>query len=61
MSFAHQEFNQVSLTNLENIKKRIDSGIDIFGRPYQYRKIPLDKEFPQYVLENRSKFKDWIL
>jgi len=61
MSFAHQEFNKDSLTNLANIKKRIDSGLDIFGRSYEYKKIPLDQKFPQYIIENRSKFKDWIL
>ena len=60
-SFAHQEFNQSNLTNLENIAKRVDSGVDIFERPYQYKKIALDQEFPEYILENRSKFKDWIL
>jgi len=61
MSFAHQEFNQSNLTDLESIRKRVDSGLDIFERQYQYKKIPLDQEFPQYILENKSKFKDWIL
>ena len=61
MSFAHQELNQSHLTSLENIEKRVNSGVDIFDRPYQYKKIQLDKEFPEYILENRSKFKDWII
>ena len=60
-SFAHQEFNQSNLTNLENIKKRIKSGVDIFERPFQYKKIDLNNDFPEYILNNKSKFKDWIL
>ena len=60
-SYAHQEFNQSNLTDLVNIKKRVDSGLDIFDRPYQYNRIPLNQEFPKYILENKSKFKDWII
>ena len=60
-SFAHQEFNQSNLTNLENIAKRVNLGFDIFERPYQYKKIELDKGFPEYILQNKTKFKDWIL
>ena len=50
-----------NLTNLENIKKRVDLGVDIFERPYQYKRIDLDDRFPKYILENKSKFKDWII
>ena len=60
-SFAHQEFNQKNLTNMEQIERRINSGIDIFERDYKYEKVKLDEEFPNYILENRLKFKDWIL
>ena len=60
-SFAHQEFNKSNLTDLESIKKRVRSGTDIFERPYKYKKIELNSEFPEYILENKSKFKDWIL
>jgi beta-1,4-mannosyl-glycoprotein beta-1,4-N-acetylglucosaminyltransferase len=60
-SFAHQEFNQSDLTNLKNIEKRVNSGTDIFERPYHYKKVDLDDKFPDYILENKSKFKDWIL
>ena len=49
------------MTDLVNIKKRVDSGLDIFDRPYQYNRIPLNQEFPKYILENKSKFKDWII
>jgi len=59
-SFAHQEFNLSNLTSLK-VKKRVESGIDIFDRPYKYRKINLNDQFPDCIPENRSKFKDWII
>ena len=60
-SFAHQEFNRSDFTNLENIKRRVDLGLDIFDRPYQYKKIDLDARFPKYILDNKNKFEDWII
>jgi beta-1,4-mannosyl-glycoprotein beta-1,4-N-acetylglucosaminyltransferase len=60
-SFAHQEFNNENFTNIEKIEKRINSGIDIFERKNQYKKINLDEQFPDYILKNKIKFKEWIL
>ena len=60
-SFAHQELNRENLTNIDQIKKRIKSGKDIFDRLYEYKKIELDDQFPDYILQNKIKFKDWIL
>ena len=60
-SFAHQEFNKKYLTDIELIEKRIKSGIDIFERAYIYEKVELNEQFPDYVLKNKLKFKDWIL
>jgi len=60
-SFAHQEFNKESLTNIKQIKKRINSGKDIFDRHYRYKKIEINEHFPEYIFKNQIKFKDWIL
>jgi beta-1,4-mannosyl-glycoprotein beta-1,4-N-acetylglucosaminyltransferase len=60
-SFAHQEFNKANLTDIELIEQRINSGIDIFERKYKYKKIELDEQFPDYILKNKLKFKDWLL
>ena len=59
-SFAHQEFNQEKFTNVKNIKEKIENHFDIFGRNYKYKKIDLNKDFPKYILENKSKFNEWI-
>ncbi len=46
--------------NIEEIKKRISKGEDIIGRKDQFIKIDLDKSFPEYLLANKSNYKDWI-
>jgi len=60
-SFAHQEFNNEFFTDIKQIEKRINSGADIFERKYEYKKINIDSQFPDYILRNKIKFKEWIL
>ena len=60
-SFAHSEFNINKFTNLNKISKSINQGLDIFDRDMTYQKIDFDDSFPNYIQNNRKKFKDWIL
>ena len=46
--------------NVEEIKKRINHQEDIIGRSDKFKKITIDNEYPEYILNNLSKFKDWI-
>ena len=59
-SYAHQEFNTSKFTNLENIEKKILSGKDLFDRNYKYEIVNLDESFPEYIIKNKNKFKEWI-
>ena len=43
------------------IKKKIDLGIDLFDRGYKFKKVDLDNTFPQYIVDNKAKLKEWIL
>ncbi len=61
LSYAHQEFNIPKFNSLENIEKKISSRMDLFDRKIQYKVIDLDNTFPNYILRNKEKFKDWIL
>ena len=47
--------------NLDEIKKRVDKGSDIIGRNENFKPIPLDSKFPNYVLKNRLHLKKWII
>ena len=60
-SYAHQEFNKDEFTNINKIKERIKLNKDIFNRDYSYEKIKIDNSFPEYISNNKDKFKDWIL
>ena len=60
-SFAHQEYNESKFLNLIEIEKKINSGTDLFDRDYNYKKIELNKDFPDYIINNSLKFKDWIV
>ena len=60
-SYAHQEFNKDEYTNIDKIKERINLNKDIFNRDYSYEKIKIDNSFPEYISNNKDKFKDWIL
>lgn len=46
--------------NLSEIKKRIENRQDIIGRADSFNKIELDETYPKYIIDNLSKFDDWI-
>ena len=60
-SGAHQEENIDEFTNIENIHKRIKENKDLLGRNYKYEVINIDQTFPDYILKNKEKYKEWIL
>ena len=60
-SFAHGEFNKSEIVDLKNIYSKIQKGQDIFNRGYNLKKIELDSSFPSYILNNKEKFKKWLI
>jgi beta-1,4-mannosyl-glycoprotein beta-1,4-N-acetylglucosaminyltransferase len=60
-AYSHQEFNKNEYTTEENIIKKIDGHKDLFGRNIRYKKVEIDSMFPDYICNNKIKFKDWIL
>ena len=34
---------------------------DIFDRGISYKKVPIDNSFPQYIVDNKEKLKEWII
>ena len=47
--------------DVDEIKKRIENGFDIIGRKEKYLPIKLDYKFPDYILDNKEKYSDWII
>jgi len=60
-SYSHQEFYKEEFINVEKIATRIKNKQDIFDRNIKYEKIEIDSSFPKYILDNKEKFKDWII
>jgi len=60
-SFAHGELNKEHFSNQDSIKKKINMGQDIFDRGISYKKVKIDNSFPKYIIDNKEKFKDWII
>ncbi len=60
-TFAHKEFSSKKFTSPVIIKEKIIKQIDLFNRGYKYQKVKLDKSFPNYVKNNKKKFKRYII
>ena len=60
-SYSHSEFNKPEFTDEKKIAERIRNKVDIFERDYKYEKVNLDDTYPKYILENLSKFQNWII
>ena len=60
-SFSHGEFNIDDFTNDNVIAEKIKMKKDIFSRGFTYRKVEIDKSFPEYILKNLDKYKNWII
>ena len=60
-SFAHSEFNNRNYNNIHKIKESIEGKKDLFDRPILYKKVKINHKFPNYILENLSKFKNFII
>ena len=46
--------------SLDSINKMITEKKDIIGRNHNYKKVPIDKSFPSYLIDNISNYKEWI-
>ncbi len=60
-AYAHQEFNTPKFTDEKEINEKILKGEDLFERNIKYKKVVIDGSFPEYIINNKEKFKDWIL
>jgi beta-1,4-mannosyl-glycoprotein beta-1,4-N-acetylglucosaminyltransferase len=59
-SFAHAELATKSNTNINFIKFRINNYIDPLDPSHKLERIKLDNSFPDYIIKNKKKFKNWI-
>ena len=60
-TFAHSEFSNEKFANEQIINSKINGHIDLFERGHKYMKIDLDNSFPDFIINNRRKFDEWII
>ena len=71
MQSPSQILNKLSHFLMENIimnilmrkilKKKIFNNEDIFGRGIKLKKIHIDKTYPEYIIQNKNKYSNWII
>ena len=45
----------------KQIEKSISEGQDLIGRKDSFKKVAISNKFPQFILDNKKIFKDWII
>ena len=60
-TFAHHEYSHDKFSSIEVIKDKIERKIDLFNQGEQYVKVNINNTFPEYLLNNTSKFKKYII
>ena len=60
-SYAHQEYHQNKYTDINKIQKKLNQKSDLFDRDYKYEKVDLNDKFPEYIINNKKKFNEWII
>ncbi len=59
-AYGHGELNTQKFTNVSHIREKIESQRD-FISDIPLKKVEIDNTFPEYISENREKFKDFII
>ena len=59
-SFSHGEYDKNNLSSKE-IEIKILRNEDIFERGTKLERINIDNSYPEYIIDNKSKFSDWII
>ena len=58
---AHTEFNKEKFKNIDKIKANINNLIDPFDRNLRLKKVKIDNNYPEYLVQHIELYKDWIL
>ena len=60
-SYSHGEFNIEENIDIKKINQKIEGNVDIFNRGHKLQKITIDASFPEYILNNKTLLKNWII
>jgi len=60
-TFQHHEFSRDEYSSVNIIKKKINNLEDLFNRNHKYEKIEINNSYPEYIKNNFTEFKEFIL
>ena len=60
-AYSHQEFYKDEFVDENKIALRIKNNQDLFDRNIKYKKVEIDKSFPDYIFNNIKMFQEWII
>ena len=60
-TFAHSEFSKEEFSSPKIIENKILKKIDLFNRGHQYKAVNIDNSFPDFLINNYDKYKEFIL
>jgi len=56
-----EQLTKEEFFSIQNIERKILNKKDLFNRGHKYKKINLNESFPEFILKNSIKFKEWII
>ena len=60
-SYAHKEYNKPEFNNEKIIEDKIRNKKDLFNREIVLEKVEIDETYPKYIIDNKSKYREWII
>jgi len=57
----HQEFSSNEYSSVDRIRKKISKLEDLYKRGHKYKKVEIDKSYPNFIFKNLNLMKDYIL
>ena len=59
-SLAETRWDKEEFYSVEKIKNKIKDKIDLFDRGHIYKRVEPEKYLPKFIMDNKSKYLDWI-
>ena len=59
-AICHREVDTPEFKNLKHLTDKIAAGDDIYNRNQKVTYVPIDGTYPQHILDNLEKYKDYI-
>lgn len=60
-AYAHTEYMRDEMLTVEWIKTQLETGRDVFDRPYTFKKVDISQRGPDYVIQNQERYKHLIM